>query len=205
MKKFTSPACVALCALAFVGGAGGCCELGPGNREALQLLEVSAFHEVIYPDPGTPLIGTTKTIRVSLNPPTTPPRQLLYESVTPSISEDGRLVAFASRDPNLAGNAAAFADGNVDPMNPTVPGLDVFIAEWATGVITPVSYIPGSIFGIGGAMGATTLAPAPPNTGESYYPYISASGEQVAFASRCDGFTRRRVGHQYLRGYLRVG
>jgi hypothetical protein len=123
-------------------------------------------------------LQTNHTYRVSLNPPSISPRQLAYESATPSLSDDGKLVAFASRDPNLAPNSALFGDTNLASDGVT-PGWDVFVAEWATGVVTPISAIPGSIWGVAGTMAGAGVPGA-----ESYYPYISGSGEQVAFASR---------------------
>lgn len=121
-------------------------------------------------------LATNRTYRVSLyNAATTPVtnRQLVYESATPVLSEDGSYVVFASRDPQLAPTALYPAtDANLDTTAPAAPagtGLDVFVSNWKAGVVQLVSYIP-----TGGATG----------NGESYYPYIAAGGRQIAFASR---------------------
>ena len=80
------------------------------------------------------------------------------ESTTPTISDDGTRVAFASRATNLVTTPADNADGNA---------LDVFVYDRSAGDTYLIS-----------AVGNLT------DTLDSYTPYISGDGNYVAFASR---------------------
>jgi hypothetical protein len=133
--------------------------------------------------------GNTTTARVSVLSPPAVPNQLIGESVTPSVSSDCSRVAYATRDQTL-GPSLGYADPNLNTLNPILAGqgLDVFLANFSTAAnvvtgVRPVSYVSTST-PLAGTMGSVTLPPVLASTGESYYPYISASGNQVVFASR---------------------
>jgi Tol biopolymer transport system component len=83
------------------------------------------------------------------------------ESAHPTISGDGRWIAFSSLATNLVAD------------NPNV--RDVFLYDRLTGVTVLASGPAGTCDDTG-----TPLKP------ESFYPYISGNGQYVAFASRCN-------------------
>jgi Tol biopolymer transport system component len=89
-----------------------------------------------------------------------------YDAYGPSISGDGRYVAFSSSAESLSPDDAA--------------GSDVFVRDLATATTTLVSRATG-------AAGA-------PASAESYDPSISADGRHVAFASRADNLSSEGTG-----------
>jgi Tol biopolymer transport system component len=89
-----------------------------------------------------------------------------YDSYTPSISADGRYVAFSSAAESLSPDDAAIGD--------------VFVRDLATATTTLVSRASG-------------LAGAAADD-ESFEPSISADGRHVAFASRADNLSSEGAG-----------
>jgi Tol biopolymer transport system component len=99
-----------------------------------------------------------RTIRVSTPDIGAPDTQSNGESATPTISNDGQWIAFASRATNLQILAPDDGDPNV---------WDVYLRDWINGTTVLVS-----------------LAVDLGDTGDSYTPFISGNSRFVAFASR---------------------
>jgi hypothetical protein len=110
-----------------------------------------------------------RTYRISVLPVSLAP--LTGESATPTLSEDGYYIAFATKDINL-GPAIGVADANY--IAGVSEGWDVFLAYWPSlisggvGALTAISTVPG-----GGSMGNRS----------SYTPFISGDAQHVAFVS----------------------
>jgi Tol biopolymer transport system component len=110
-----------------------------------------------------------RTYRISILPVAL--TALTGESATPTLSENGVYIAFATKDIAL-GPAIGVADANY--IAGVSEGWDVFIAYWpgliggGAGNIAAVSTVPG-----GAAMGNRS----------SYTPFISGNAEHVAFVS----------------------
>ena len=83
------------------------------------------------------------------------------QSALPSISDDGRYVAFLSTATNLAPNRPSPLDGTTEARS------HVYVRDRVTGITEQVS------------MGAS----GQPGTGDGSYPSISADGRHVAFVS----------------------
>lgn len=91
----------------------------------------------------------------------------------PSMSADGRLIAFDSRADNL------------DREAPDGPNrVDVFVRDWQKGRTALVSRATG-VFG-------------PAASGSSNYPYISAKGKRVLFSSNSDNLTAAPTGQAQI-------
>lgn len=97
-----------------------------------------------------------RTIRVSTPDPTAPGTQSNGESATPTISNNGQWIAFASRATNMVAG---------DDADPDL--WDVFLRDWINDTTTLVSV----------ALDGADL-------GDSYTPFISGNSRFVAFASR---------------------
>ncbi|HLF28409.1 MAG TPA: hypothetical protein VJG32_18910 [Anaerolineae bacterium] len=104
---------------------------------------------------------TGRIERISLASDGTPGNS---DSVTPSLSADGRFVAFASDASNLVPN-----DTNACDPNPyTFSCFDIFVHDRETGATERVSL----------------ASDGTPANGDSRWPRISADGRRVAFVSR---------------------
>lgn len=103
-------------------------------------------------------VGFARTIRVSVPDPAVGAAEANHESATPTVSNDGRYIAFASRATNLQNAWPDDVDFNV---------WDVFLRDRIGPTTTLVSQ-------------GLNLA----DTGDSYTPFISGNSRFVAFASR---------------------
>ncbi len=108
-----------------------------------------------------------RTYRISVPDPSVGAAQANGESATPSISNNGQYIAFASKATNLT---TTNVNGSI---------MDVFLRDWINDTTTLVSFTAGG------------------DAGDSYTPYISGNSRYVAFASRAYSLDAVEVAGDY--------
>lgn len=110
------------------------------------------------------------------------PRGLGFAAGAPSLSRDGRFLAFASEDPALNGEDLDFSTTLAGDRSPL---RDVFVYDRTTGAVTLVSRRSGP-------SGA-------PSNADSNLPAISANGRYVAYGTAATNFIRGAFGGVFVR------